>query len=44
MRLAISVAIREEAAEVLRSLIDRIELRGDGKSVDAVLHLRRSHG
>ena len=30
-------AIREEAAEVLRSLIDRIELhpRGDGKGVDA---------
>ena len=33
-------AIREEAAEVLRSLIDRIELhpRGDGKGVDAELH------
>jgi site-specific DNA recombinase len=33
-------AIREEAAEVLRSLIDRIELspRGDGKGVYAVLH------
>ena len=30
---------------MLRSLIDRIELRGDGKSVDAVLHLReKSHG
>ena len=33
-------AIREEAADVLRSLIDRIELQSgsDGKSVDAMLH------
>jgi site-specific DNA recombinase len=33
-------AIREQAADVLRPLIDRIELSplGDGKGVDAVLH------
>ena len=32
--------IREEAADVLRSLIDRIEMhpRSEGKSVDAVLY------
>ena len=33
-------AIRDEAADVLRSLVDRIELhpRRDGKGVDASLH------
>jgi hypothetical protein len=38
-------AIRQEAAEVLRSLIDRIELspRKDGKGLGAVLHGDLAH-